>query len=493
LTPLTIARKGVLLIALPVIAQVSFGIALIAIGRRAVDAHALELHSQQVLQRAYNIRFSLMAAQSSLRGFVLTGNPTFRETCDAAAREVPRNVASLASFVTDSAGQTTRVKLMSDEANAFIDFQEMNARLVEHQRRDEAAANIAQRTGDRLMAQFLVVMGHFLDEEVRLASERHARASAANRIANIVVVSGMAMNVAIAVLLAVAFSASINRRLNVLTENAHRLTDDRPLLAPLDAGDEIAVVDRIFHEMAAKLAEAIEDLRQANREIEAFSYSVSHDLRAPLRAIDGFSRILEEDHADNLDGEAKRLLSVVRRNTVMMAQLIDDLLSFSRLARQSIEKADVNMRKLAEGTWADVSRDGGVGRNVEFILGDLPPASGDTAMLRQVMTNLLSNAVKFTAPRDLARIEFAGESRNGESVYYVRDNGVGFDMRYVDKLFGVFQRLHAATEFEGTGVGLAIVQRVVHRHGGRVWAESTLDQGSTFYFTLKPAEGDANV
>jgi signal transduction histidine kinase len=489
----TIARKGVLLIALPVIAQVSFGIALIAIGRRAVDAHGWELHSQQVLRRAYNVRFALIAAQSSLRGFVLTGNPKFRETCEAAAREVPRDVTALSSFVADNVGQTARVKLMSGAANAFIGFQEMNAALVDRRQREEAAANITRRTGDQLMARFQAVMGQFLDEEVRLANERHAQASSANHVASIVVVSGMVLNVAIAVLLAVVFSASINRRLNVLTENALRLTDDRPLLAPLDPGDEIAAVDRIFHQMAAKLAQAIEDLRQANREIEAFSYSVSHDLRAPLRAIDGFSRILEEDHTEHLDAEAKRLLGVVRRNTVMMAQLIDDLLSFSRLARQPIEKADVNMRKLAESTWADVSRDSGVGRNIEFILGDLPRASGDTAMLRQVMTNLLSNAVKFTAPRDPARVEFGGESRNGESVYYVRDNGVGFDMRYVDKLFGVFQRLHAATEFEGTGVGLAIVQRVVQRHGGRVWAESTLHQGSNFYFTLKPAEGGTNV
>jgi light-regulated signal transduction histidine kinase (bacteriophytochrome) len=240
--------------------------------------------------------------------------------------------------------------------------------------------------------------------------------------------------------------------------------------------------------MASTLARAIDDLQLANREMEAFSYSVSHDLRTPLRAIDGFSRILEEEYAEAVDAEGKRLLGVIRRNTVKMAQLIDDLLAFSRLSRQPIERTEVDMSVLARQAFAEVSR--GVGdRNIEFSLRDLPRASGDAAMLRQVFANLLANAIKFTSPRPVARIEVGSEPAGDETAYYVKDNGVGFDARFADKLFGVFQRLHASHEFEGTGVGLAIVQRVVQRHGGRVWADSVVAIGSTFHFTLSESTG----
>ncbi len=238
-----------------------------------------------------------------------------------------------------------------------------------------------------------------------------------------------------------------------------------------------------FHRMAASFAAVMKDLQNAGREMEAFSYSVSHDLRAPLRAIDGFSRILEEEYGQKLDAEGKRILGVIRHNTVTMAELIDDLLAFSRLSRQPVDRTDVDMTALARHAYAEAARDAG-SRNIEFDLHELPPASGDLAMLRQVFANLLSNAVKFTGPRAVARIEVGCTEEGDGCVYYVKDNGVGFDDRYAGKLFGVFQRLHLASEFDGTGVGLAIVQRVVQRHGGRVWAESVAGSGATFYFTL---------
>jgi signal transduction histidine kinase len=225
-----------------------------------------------------------------------------------------------------------------------------------------------------------------------------------------------------------------------------------------------------------------------NRELEAFSYSVSHDLRAPLRAIDGFSRILSEDHAAGLGPEAARLLGVIRTNARHMGHLIDDLLAFSRLGRKELVTTDVDMAALARAA-ADELRAGAPERAVEVELGALPAARGDWALLRQVWVNLLSNAFKYSRGRVPARITVAAEVRNGETVYLVSDNGVGFDMAYGDKLFGVFQRLHRADQFEGTGVGLAIVQRIVHRHGGRVWAEAAPDAGATFSFTLEAREG----
>jgi PAS domain S-box-containing protein len=226
-----------------------------------------------------------------------------------------------------------------------------------------------------------------------------------------------------------------------------------------------------------------EALQTTNAELESFSYSVSHDLRAPLRAIHGFARILLEDHAATLDPEAHRLLGVIDQNTRRMGQLIDDLLAFSRLGRQELEKRPVDMTELVSGIADDVRRGDGNG-GIEFKIVPLPPAQGDRALLRQVWGNLVQNAAKFSRQREHPHIEVGFRPDGNQTVYYVRDNGAGFDDRYADKLFGVFQRLHREDEFEGTGVGLAIVKRIVQRHAGRVWAESKLNEGATFYFTL---------
>lgn len=227
-------------------------------------------------------------------------------------------------------------------------------------------------------------------------------------------------------------------------------------------------------------------LEAANAELDAFSYSVSHDLRTPLRAIDGFSRILLEDYQERLDDEGRRLLNVVRDNTRKMGQLIDDILSFSRMGRQEMALSEVDMGALARSVFDELKA--AAGHPFEVKSGALPPALADPAMMRRVWTNLIDNAIKFTRPRAAAVIELGGALDGREIVYYVKDNGVGFDMQYVDKLFGVFQRLHGVGEFEGTGIGLAIVKRIVARHGGRVWAEGRVNEGATFYFALPAKE-----
>ena len=224
-------------------------------------------------------------------------------------------------------------------------------------------------------------------------------------------------------------------------------------------------------------------LEYMNKELEGFSYSVSHDLRAPLRAIDGFSKLLEEKYRGAFDEKGSRWLQHIRGNAQRMGQLIDDLLAFSQVGRATLRCMPIDMKAMAQAVYAEVTA-GQYGRKIECSIGELPPAHGDMALMRQVFTNLLSNAVKYTGPRETARIEVSAQPHNGEICYLVKDNGVGFDMQYSDKLFGVFQRLHAVEEFEGTGVGLALVQRIIQRHGGLIWAESKLDQGAVFYFTL---------
>lgn len=248
---------------------------------------------------------------------------------------------------------------------------------------------------------------------------------------------------------------------------------------------EVAERGRVAREidaLNASLARRAVELEAANKELASFSYSVSHDLRAPLRAVDGFSRLLQEDYAAKLDAEGRRLLAVIRESTQRMGRLIDDLLEFSRVGRKPLSTAEIDMRRLVEGVLQDVQAVSE--RPPRIDLGALPPALGDAAMVRQAWANLLANAVKFSAKREQPRIEVNGYENGAESVYCVKDNGAGFDMRYYDKLFGVFQRLHREEEFSGTGVGLAIVQRVISRHGGRVWAEGKVGEGAAFFFSL---------
>jgi len=226
-----------------------------------------------------------------------------------------------------------------------------------------------------------------------------------------------------------------------------------------------------------------EELEAVNRELEAFSYSVSHDLKAPLRSVDGFSRILEEDYAGKFDDEGRRLLKVIRDSAKDMGQLISDLLDFSRMSRKDLHKTNINMNDLVRESYSKLENEL-KGRVVSLDLRELPEAFGDYAMIHEVFANLIANAFKFTRHAKVALVKVEGRTEGDEVIFTVRDNGVGFDMEYKDKLFCVFQRLHSAAEFEGTGIGLALVQRIIQRHGGRVWAEGKIGEGAEFSFSL---------
>lgn len=240
---------------------------------------------------------------------------------------------------------------------------------------------------------------------------------------------------------------------------------------------------RILSELNENLKKESEKLEDANKELEAFAYSVSHDLRVPLRAIDGFSRIIMEDYEDTLDDEGKRLLNIIRENTKKMGQLIDDILLLSRASRQEMRMSPIDMESIVKNAFEEL-KSPIEDRNVQLEIKSLPPAYGDRTLLQQVVSNLLANSIKFTRLKEKAVIEVGAEEVKNENVYYVKDNGAGFDMKYINKLFGLFQRLHTQNEFEGTGVGLSIVQRIIRRHGGRVWGEGKVDEGAIIYFTL---------
>jgi signal transduction histidine kinase len=242
--------------------------------------------------------------------------------------------------------------------------------------------------------------------------------------------------------------------------------------------------------LETRVTERTQELQISNKELEAFSYSVSHDLRAPLRAIDGYANILLMDHASSLNEDAQHCLKVITDNTKQMGTLISNLLEFARLARKPINRRRFGMKQLAEDCVKKLKEEH---RDVvvDYSVGNLPVCDADPELVRQVWMNLIGNAVKYAGKAGhRARVEVDYHTLDGDNVYYVRDNGVGFDMKYVDKLFGVFQRLHSSEEFEGTGIGLATVQRIVHRHGGRVWAEGKIGVGATFYFTLGKPEAN---
>jgi light-regulated signal transduction histidine kinase (bacteriophytochrome) len=298
-----------------------------------------------------------------------------------------------------------------------------------------------------------------------------------------------------------SYASAILNILEDFTEEKARMADtQRAALNILDDFDtEKRRVERVNIELGNEIAErarAQEALRHAtaaaegaSRELEAFSYSVAHDLRAPLRSIDGFSQALLEDCADRLDADGRKYLKNVRDSAQQMGHLIDDLLDLSRVTRAELRREPVDLSGVARAVLARL-REARPDREVSFLVEDGMVARADPRLLEIVLTNLLGNAWKFTGKRGFARIEFGTRAGETPPVYFVRDNGAGFDGKYGDKLFGVFQRLHTAQEFEGTGIGLATVQRIVRRHGGRVWAEGEVDRGATFFFTLEGGAGE---
>jgi signal transduction histidine kinase/CheY-like chemotaxis protein len=281
----------------------------------------------------------------------------------------------------------------------------------------------------------------------------------------------------------------------ILAEQVGRIYENRNLYADVQGQarmleQEVAErrnaereLRKLNDELDLRVKERTAELESANQELEAFSYSVSHDLRAPLRAIDGFAAFLTEDYLAQLPAAAKGYLLRIREGAQRMGKLIDDLLAFARVSRRPLRQELIDPSYIVHQVLEELQRDH-EDRRIEVRLGALPECTADPALLKQVWTNLISNAFKFTRGREPAVVEVGSISPSGELVYFVKDNGAGFDMRYADRLFGVFHRLHRDEEFEGTGVGLSLVQRIVHRHGGRIWAEAKVDQGAAFYFTL---------
>lgn len=301
------------------------------------------------------------------------------------------------------------------------------------------------------------------------------------------------------------FQKRISQPILALAETAQAISErqDYSVRATKVSNDELGSLTDAFNQMLVqiqkqtleivsfnqqleqKVMERTNELEVSNKELESFTYSVSHDLRAPLRAVHSYSKILEEDYMEKLDDDGRQTIKVILRNSKKMGELIDDLLAFSRLGRKEVNSKDIHMDSLVRGVTNEFLSSDSENNNVEIKIQTLPAASGDQALVKQVWVNLVSNAVKYSSKQKKILIEIGSYPKGDQNVYYVKDNGVGFDMQYYDKLFGVFQRLHSQEDFEGTGVGLAISQRIVQKHHGEIWAESKLNEGATFYFSLQ--------
>jgi signal transduction histidine kinase len=440
------------------------------------------------------VLLGMVNAETATRGYQLGRDPAFLQPYNTARPIVEAAFTVLGRDL--GHGAAVRGRLAAERAAADAWLREYATPVI-------AGSPVSPSTGKNLFDTFRAAnkaVGADLDR-VRVAKVNNLNHTL---VATIVVIGGgLVVGVAVGSRTAVVTTGRLVRPLAGVVKAVGALAEGRldARLVPSGPAETREVgrsvnmladqLDRVATDSArsAALLEAANDrLRTANDELEAFSYSVSHDLRAPLRAISGFSRILIDQGSAAMTEETRGYLARIERGAAQMGALIDALLAFAHAGRQALAIRQVDPARIVRDTLAELE-DQREGRRIEISIGDLPSCAADAILLTQVYMNLLSNALKFTRERDSAYIQVGSDERSGETVYFVADNGVGFDSRYADKLFGVFQRLHRADQFEGTGVGLALAARIVHRHGGRIWAESSPGHGATFSFTLAKASG----
>jgi signal transduction histidine kinase len=470
-------------------------------GKAAGDADLLT-HTQVVKTALQTALLRVIDMETGARAFDATGHESSLKPYFDGKDTIGKDLQTLRFLTADNPAQQRRLDLLESQTSAKL---ELSTEMVATRRRTGALSTAATFTEskERMDAVRATVL-EMQEEESRLLDQREEIARSERRWTKKITSGGTLVGVVFLLLAGVAIRREVNnsarirgqlavsnvdlerrveQRTSVLQETELNLRAQAQQLAESEA-----VVRNLNDELELRVRDRTSELEAANKELEAFTYSVSHDLRAPLRHIAGFSRMLAEECGSAIPSEGQRFLQRIQDGVRRMGVLVDDLLNLARIGRLELRMQVTGLDSLVKEVIADLKPDA-EGRQVEWKVGSLPYVEGDPALLKQVFHNLLSNALKYSRPRSRGVIEIGKEDQDGQPVIFVRDNGVGFNMKHADKLFGVFQRLHRDEDFEGTGVGLATVQRIVQKHGGRIWAEAELDKGATFYFTVGTARG----
>jgi signal transduction histidine kinase len=451
----TVGKRLVLVVSIAFAALFSVGLLSFRENERHTDSERWVSHTYVVLATLADFRIGLSRAKADQRAFLLSGDQSYSASCETDLSQASRAVEDLRELTSDNPRQQEFLRqLGAPVENVRTEFRKQ----IEEQKHRVIAPDVSFASdSDASLSAVLHVIGEMEQGEKDLLAQRSARENLSAARTGAAIVAGNVLSS----LLILAAILMLYREMN----KSQR-------------------AESALGQLNAELETRNAELGAMNKELESFSYSVSHDLRAPLRAIDGFSLALLEEHRDKLSPEGQSHLERVRAATIRMANLIDDMLKLARIVRSDVAEDDVNLSALAEEV-AEQLRTAEPERKATIEITPGLKTLGDRLLLRAMLENLLGNAWKFTSKCPVSRIELGVTNGNAEPVFFVRDNGAGFDMRYADKLFGVFQRLHGDRDYPGTGVGLATVQRIVRKHGGKIWAESSVGHGATFFFVLR--------
>jgi signal transduction histidine kinase len=516
-------RQKLLLFSLVTLLGIGFtGYAVYESNQKLRDSEQWVRHTEQVIGQSDKILSLVKDIETASRGFVITNDSTFLEPLYNAQKTGFVFIEQLGQLTQDNPLQQSRVDSLNLYMHKRLNFSFQSAALRSRKGLAAAITYISSKEGNGYSVRLRQITYTIQEEEKILLKQRKQTNEYSVATFNRFSVFMFILMVASVILLLItsgkyllqtkekeiraaeliiankelAFQNKENEKMateliiankELVFQNKEK---ERRAAELTIANKELGFQNKEKEKRAAELIIINRDLKaseeqfkEVNKELESFSYSVSHDLRAPLRAVNGYARMLEERYGTQLDPEANRLMNNIRDNAIKMGQLIDDLLSFSHIGRKDLVKMHIPMYDMVTNICNELKNEQGV-RNIEFDIRQLLPAQADSITLRQVWLNLISNAIKYSKLKEKTIIEIGSENNDGEIVYYIKDNGAGFDMRYANKLFDIFQRLHSDEEFEGTGIGLAIVKRIIFKHGGRIWADGKVNEGAIFYFTL---------